>query len=81
MANIVSTSKSLVLEVVFVDGDTRTLNFKNPRSDISANEISSLSNYMKTTNIILGDKYAADFWKIRKAKVRQSTTTILDIDG
>jgi len=79
MADVTKTAYNLVIETVFVDGDTRTLTIKNPRSDISQSEISELNSYMQENNILIGDKDGSTFGRIKKVTRRISTTTYLDI--
>ena len=79
MADVVKTAYNLVIETAFVDGDTRTLTIKNPRSNISQNDITDLNSYMQETNILIGDKDGATFGRIKKVTRRSSTTTYLDI--
>lgn len=79
MADVVKTSRSLIIENVFVDGDTRSLTLKNPRSDITESQITDLNSFLKETNILIGDKDGATCGRIRKVTRRNSTTTYLDI--
>ena len=79
MADIVKTTYNLVIETAFVDGDTRMITIKNPRSNISQSDITDLNSYMQETNILIGDKDGATFGRIKKVTRRSSTTTYLDI--
>ena len=79
MADTVKTSTSLVIECVFLDGDTRTITLKNPRDDVSASEIENLETFMHDNNIIIGDRDSSDFRNIRKAVKRDTTTIYLDL--
>ena len=79
MADVTKTSRSLVIENVFVDGDTRSVTLKNPRSDITESQITDLNSFLQETNILIGDKDSATFGRIRKVTLRNSTTTYLDI--
>ena len=79
MADVVKTSRSLIIENAFVDGDTRSVTLKNPRSDISESQITDLNSFLQETNILIGDKDGATFGRIRKVTRRNSTTTYLDI--
>jgi len=69
----------LKIKLGFADGDTRTINLDNPRNDLQASEIYSLSNFIKENNLLLGDKYGADSAGILTADIVESTKTILDI--
>ena len=79
MADVIKTSTSLVIECVFLDGDTRTITLKNPRGNISASDIENLNTFMLDNNIIIGDRDSSDFRKIRKAVKRDTTTSYLDL--
>lgn len=79
MADIVKTASLLNIECVFLDGDTRTITMKNPRSNISSSDIENLETFMQTENIIIGDRDSSDFRKIKKAVKRETTTTYLDL--
>ena len=79
MADTIKTAYNLVIETVFVNGDTRTITIKNPRENISASDITELNSYMQENNIIVGDKDGATFGRIKKATRRATTITYLDI--
>lgn len=79
MADTIKTAYNLVIETVFVDGDTRTLTIKNPRSNIAQSDITDLNSYMQENNILIGDKDGSTFGRIKKVTRRSSTTTYLDI--
>ena len=79
MADVIKTSTVLNIECVFNDGDTRTITLKSPRSDISASDIENLETFMMENKIIIGDKDASDFRKIKKAVKRNTTTSYLDL--
>ena len=80
MADIIKTASLLNIECVFLDGDTRTITLKNPRSNISSSDIENLETFMQTENIIIGDRDSSDFRKIRKAVKRNTTTSYLDLE-
>ena len=42
MADKVTTTNKLVLGLGFTDGDTRTINLDNPRSDVTATDINAV---------------------------------------
>lgn len=79
MADTVKSSQELLIECVFLDGDTRTITLRNPRTNIAESTVASLETYMQTENIIVGDRDGSDFRKIKKAYVRNMTTTYLDL--
>ena len=66
MADIIKTASLLNIECVFLDGDTRTITLKNPRSNVTESEISNLETFMDENKIIIGDRDSSDFRKIKK---------------
>lgn len=80
MADTTSTSRELKIETMFVDGDTRTFNVKNPKANITQSEIGALNTFMQTNNIMVGDKYGGRFGKITQASTVEKTTTTLDLE-
>ena len=80
MADKVKTSANLVIECVFNDRDTRTITLKNPSNNISSTDIENLETFMIENHIIIGDRDSSDFRKIRKAAIRNTTTTYLDLE-
>ena len=81
MADVTTSKNVLQMVASFADGDDRTFTVDNPKASISAAEVNSLSAYMKDYNIILGDKNAADFGRIKSAKIINSTTTYYDVSN
>ena len=79
MADVTKTNSELLIECLFRDGDTRTIILKNPRSNLEDTNIENLETFMSTNNIIIGDREGSDFWKIKKAFMRNTTTKYLDL--
>lgn len=79
MADTVKNTYILKIKLGFADGDTRTINLDNPRSDLTAAEIYEVSQFIKNNNLLLGDKYGADSAGILTADIVQSTKTTLDL--
>lgn len=79
MADIVKTSRDLLIENLFVDGDTRTITLRNPKSNITESQITSLEDFMQANNIIIGDKAGGTFGRINKVTTRSKTSTTLDL--
>ena len=79
MPDFTKTESVLNIECLFLDGDTRTITLKNPRSNISSSEIENLETFMQTNQIIIGDRDSSDFRKIKKAVKRDTNTTYLDL--
>lgn len=80
MADTVSQGRELKVETMFVDGDTRTFNIKDPKSNISQSDIANLNTFMQTNNILIGDKYGGRFGKITTASTVDKTTVTLDLE-
>lgn len=78
MANVSTTSSNLKIEAYFVDGDTRTITLKNPRGDISSSDIEALQAFMRTNNVIIGDKVGGTFGKISEVRKIVDEKTYLD---
>lgn len=79
MADKVKSSYILKIKLGFADGDTRVINLDNPREDLTAAEIYEVSQFIKTNNLLLGDKYGADSAGILLADKIESTKTTLDL--
>ena len=79
MSDIYKQSYILKIKLGFADGDTRTINLDNPRNDLTASEIYEVSQFIKTNNLLLGDKYGADSAGILTADIVQTAKTTLDI--
>lgn len=79
MADIRITETLLKIDNFFVDGDTRTITLKNPKADISTEEIADLDLFLKTRNAIIGDRDGATFGKIRTVTRQTNQKTKLDI--
>ena len=79
MADTRKETYVLKIKLGFADGDTRTINLDNPKNNLQASEIHTLSNFIKNNNLLLGDKYGADSAGILTADIVKSTKTILDL--
>ena len=85
MADKVKAEYTLNIECMFVDGDTRTIKLKNPKSTITTEEITALEALIKNevggvqNSLLIGDKAAADFKRINTVTKISTTTTTLDI--
>jgi len=69
----------LKIKLGFADGDTRTINLDNPKSNLQSSQIHEVSQFIKTNNLLLGDKYAADSAGILTADIVESMKVTLDI--
>lgn len=64
MADIITDEAVLKIDNYFVDGDTRVITLKNPLGSISTAQVQQLETFMRTNNIIQGDKMQGTFGKI-----------------
>lgn len=81
MADIIKTDETLDFEFAFVDGDTRLTKIKNPKDNITAQEIQELNTFMRANNAVIGDRYNSTFAQINSAKRVRKTTTTFDINS
>lgn len=79
MADKTTTTDILKIELLFIDGDTRTLSLNNPRSNLTEADITALETVIATNNLFVGDKYGGAFKRIEKATKTRTVRTILDI--
>lgn len=79
MANTQTTTRELIIENYFVDGDTRTQTLKNPKMNIASSEIQSLQTYCQINQPIIGDKTGAAFGRINRATVKTTNKITLDL--
>lgn len=79
MADIIKTTRTLRIESLFVDGDTRLIILKNPKDNLMASEILELNTFIQTNNILIGDKTGATFGRIQSAKKVTVTERTLDL--
>lgn len=77
MANTTKTSDILAITYLFADGDTRTVNYDNPRSNLTAAEIHAHG--QTAVGVLIGDKTGAECIGISKATTTQKTILTLDL--
>ena len=61
----ISVNTRLAILAGFVDEDDRTITVNNPRDNITENDIIALN--AKAQNVLIGDKFGAQFSAIKKA--------------
>lgn len=79
MADKVTSTKELKMDMKFVDGDNRCLSLDNPVSTIDKAAVKNLESVMKSSNILIGDKAGSAFYNIDTAKVVEKTTVQFDL--
>lgn len=81
MADIRTTTRELKIIAYFVDGDTRNITLKDPKSNLTSTEIENLQTWMQTNQPVIGDKMGAAFGKIQTATTTIKVEISLDIDN
>lgn len=61
------------------DGDTRTITLRNPKANITTEQIQDLNTLIQANNILLGDKTSATFGRIQSVKRITRTKTQIEI--
>ena len=79
MADTVKNTSILKIKLGFNDGDTRTINLDNPRGNLTAANIYEVSQFIKTNNLLLGDKTGADSSGILTAEIVETAKVNVDI--
>lgn len=74
----ITNEESLKIHCAFVDGDTRTITLKNPRSDLGNTDFQNLNSYIRDNNLLIGDKTGAIYAGIQKAITSQTMTRTID---
>lgn len=78
-ADTVSSSREGKLVISFYDGDDRTVTIDNPKSNLTAAQINSFVEQMKTDQPVIGDKTGASIVGAASFKIIEKTETKLDL--
>lgn len=81
MADTRTTTSECKIKMYFVDGDDRILTLKNPKSNMTSADITSLQTWMQTNQPVIGDKLGAAFGKIISATNIEKVEIQYDIDN
>ena len=81
MADKISSTKTVSMDVEFTDGDTRTITQNNPIQDQASlvAAINDFANYAKTNQLLIGDKTGAEMSYLRSAKVVEKNVIKYDL--
>jgi len=82
MADQLTTEDDLLIDNLFIDGDTRRITMKNPEEGITAQQIASLETLILnggTSTLLIGDKSGSPFRRINKVTRRSTSTLNLDL--
>lgn len=78
MADSITTKNQLKLLAGFADEDDRTITIDDPKTGIVWDDILSLAT--KSQNVLIGDKFQAQFTRYKWAKYVDTTITEVDTD-
>ena len=78
-ADTITSSREGKLEVKFYDGDTRTIQVDNPKSNLTAAQINAVVAQMKIDQPIIGDKTGASIVGANKFEIYEKTELKLDL--
>lgn len=76
MSDKVTTTNQLKLLAGFVDEDDRTISIDDPKDNLTWANIQTLAE--KSSNVLIGDKYQAQFSRFKSAKY--VNTTLIEVD-
>ena len=82
MADQLTTEDDLLIDNLFIAGDTRRITMKNPEEGITAQQIASLETLILnggTSTLLIGDKSGSPFRRINKVTRRSTSTLNLDL--
>lgn len=83
MADTLTSTNEVKVDLLFQDGDDRTITMKNPKETITNEQILALEELImngdQTESLLIGDKYGSDFRRIETVTKVKKTTTNLDI--
>lgn len=82
MADQISTEYDLLIDTLYIDGDTRRITLKNPKDEISEQQITTLETMILnggTSTLLIGDRTGSPFRRINKVTRRTTTTAKLDL--
>lgn len=69
----IKSKSEIVMTAEFTDEDTRTITQENPKSDITAADIASITS--AAAGVLIGDKQGAPFARFKNPVRRDTTTT------
>lgn len=77
----VTSANALQFNFGFVDGDTRTINYPNPRPDLTEQDIATFDTYIINGQYLIGDKAGASSTGVNTATIIETTRVKLDISN
>lgn len=82
MADQQTIEQELLIDNLFVDGDTRRITLKNPQEEIEAEAIADLNALILnggTSTLLIGDRTGSPFRRINKVTRRNTIKVKLDL--
>lgn len=79
MADKITQTKVLSMELGFYDGDTRTITQDNPKDNLTVADLKAFAQVAKTTQAVIGDKNSAAFVGLNAAEILSKKVTQLDL--
>lgn len=85
MADQITTTSTLNIQTAYKDTDTRIVKLKNPRDNISTQDITALETLIKngadgSASLLIGDKRGSDFLQIDKVTRINKRTLTFDLE-
>lgn len=68
-------NNELKLLAAFSDEDDRTISLSNPKTGLTKEQIDAVG--VKALNVLIGDKYGAQFTRFKSARYVDTTITVL----
>ncbi len=81
MADKLTTENEVLIDFLFIDGDTRRQSLKNP-TDVTTSQITALETFILNggqSTLLVGDRTGAQFRRINKVTNRTTLTLNLDL--
>lgn len=82
MADTTTTTLELLIDTLYIDGDTRRITLKNPKDEITQSEITELNAFILnggTSTLLVGDRTQSPFRRINMVTRKRTLTTELDL--
>ena len=80
MADTISSASVLNNILAFDDGETRTVNIDNPKTNLTKAEVEDWFNHAKNNNLLLSEKGGASLAGIKTSQALDRTQTVLDLN-
>lgn len=81
MADKFTTTNELKIGFTFKDGDTRLVTIPNPKSGITADEVSEATAEIITNKLLVGDQTQAEITGVYTAYVENKSIAELDLES